>query len=103
MQITGTLIKSLKLETGTGQKGIWKKKQYILETKDQYPKKICITAFGKSIPHMDINMNSEVTLTVDIESREYNERWYTDIKVWKVEGKLQPTVDQENEDENLPF
>lgn len=104
MQIKGTLIKALELQTGTGQNGVWKKKQYIIETKGDYPKKICVTAWNKAIANMDINLNSEVTIDLDIESKEYNGKWYTDIKVWKVDGKSQPEASQESEVEDiLPF
>ncbi|MBN4049735.1 DUF3127 domain-containing protein [Bacteroidales bacterium AH-315-N07] len=93
MEITGKIIKILPLQTGTSQNGEWKKQEFILETPGQYPKKVCITIWGDKIDQFEIAEGDEVTASVDIESREYNERWYTDVKAWKVEKEKVGDVD----------
>lgn len=60
-----------------------------MQTEEQYPKKICFVVWGDKIDEYAIRENDAVTVSVDIESREFNGRWYTDVKAWKVvkEGK----------------
>lgn len=85
--LLGRIIKSGKIETGVGQKGAWKRQEYILETtQDQYPKKICLTAWNKAQESFSsIEHGVEIKVFYNIESREYNEKWYTEVKPWKVE------------------
>ncbi len=71
-------------ETGEGKNGPWKKQNFILETQDQYPKKVCITVWGDKINLQSFGENEMVTASINIESREYNNRWYTDVKAWRV-------------------
>ena len=71
-------------------------KQYILETDDQYPKKICFMVWSDKIDELAIKQGENLSVSIDIESREYNGRWYTDVKAWKV------TRDSVSAD-NIPF
>lgn len=84
MEITGKIIQILPAETGEGRNGPWKKQSFILETQDQYPKKVCIAVWGDKIDLNSYGENAEVTASINIESREYNSRWYTDVKAWKM-------------------
>jgi len=84
MEITGKIIQILPEETGEGRNGTWKKQSFILETQDQYPKKVCITAWGDKVGLQNYSENEEVTASINIESREYNSRWYTDVKAWRL-------------------
>jgi hypothetical protein len=86
MEIKGKIIQVLPLQTGEGKNGVWKKQEFILETSDsQYPKKICMAAWGDKFGDGAISANNEVNVSFDVESREYNGRWYTDVKVWKID------------------
>jgi hypothetical protein len=84
MELEGKVIDILPLESGTGRNGEWKKQNVIIETKDQYPKKVCATIWGDKIDSFNLQKNEEVTAKINIESREYNGKWYTDVKVWSV-------------------
>lgn len=84
MEITGKIIQILPAETGEGRNGPWKKQSFILETQDQFPKKVCITVWGDKIDLSSYGENVDVTASINIESREYNNRWYTDVKAWKL-------------------
>lgn len=111
MQITAKLIQFLPVQTGIGKNGEWKKQDMIVETSEQYPKKICITVWGDKIDGLLLQPSDDLKIDFDIESREYSGKWYTDIKAWKVEKlsnleNLPSTVDDINEtmeDEGLPF
>jgi len=84
MEITGSIIEVLEEQSGQSAKGGWRKQQYVLETKDQYPKKICFMVWGDKIDDFAVKKGQDLEVSIDIESREYNGRWYTDVKAWKV-------------------
>lgn len=84
MEITGSIIEVLEEQSGQSAKGGWRKQQYVLETKEQYPKKICFMVWGDKIDDFSINKGQDLEVSIDIESREFNGRWYTDVKAWKV-------------------
>ena len=85
MQLTAKLIQLLPLQTGAGKNGAWKKQDIIVETEGTYPKKVCISIWGDKINESVLKVGSQLSISFDVESREYNGRWYTDVKAWKIE------------------
>lgn len=85
MQLTAKLIQVLPAETGMGKNGEWKKQNIIVETDGQYPKKVCITIWGDKANPAVLQEGSMLAIDFDVESREFNGRWYTDVKAWKIE------------------
>lgn len=86
IEITGKIIKMLSLQSGVGKNGAWSKQDFIIETIEQYPRKICISAWGdKSDILSQCPVGTEVKVSVNIESREFNDKWYTDVRAWKIE------------------
>jgi hypothetical protein len=83
--VSGSVIHILPEQTGAGKNGTWRKRDFVIETKDQYPKKICMTQWGDEIDNSSVSIGQTVTAHIDIASREYNGRWYTDVKAWKIE------------------
>ncbi len=96
MEISGTVVSILPELNGTSKNGTWRKQEFILETEGQYPKKVCIMMWGDKIDQFAISEGEMVTASIDAESREYNQRWYTDLKAWKIEkgaaGGAQPAT-----------
>lgn len=85
MEIKGKIISILPLVTGQGKNGQWQKLEFILETPGQYPKKVCMNIWGQeAIDKYDLQVGLEITAHVNIESREYQGRWFTEIKAWKI-------------------
>lgn len=84
MQLTAKLIQILPLQSGTGRNGEWKKQDIIVETQDQYPKKICVSLWGNKFDSVPLTEGELYTIDFDVESREYNGRWYTDVKAWRL-------------------
>ena len=116
MQLTAKLIQLLPVQTGSGKNGMWKKQDVIMETEGPYPKKICVSIWGDKIDESQLKLGNQLKVDFDIESREYNGRWYTDVKAWKVEaagasspaganGTPQPGGPKvtNNDDDDLPF
>ena len=84
MEINGKIIQLLPEVSGESAKGPWRKQEYIIETDGQYPKKVCFMAWSDKIDEFAIKEGENLAVSIDIESREYNGRWYTDVKAWKV-------------------
>lgn len=82
--LKGKIISVLPLETGQGSGKSWKKQSYILQT-TQFDKKVCFSVWGEKIDEYQIKEGSNLTVHINIESREYNGRWYTDVRAWKIE------------------
>lgn len=101
MEIKGKVVQLLQLQTGMGKKGQWKKQEFIIETPGQYPKKVCLSAWGDKVDQFRLAVGDQVNVTVDLESREYNGRWYTEARAWKLEksggsgGESVPPPDDE--------
>lgn len=75
------------------------KQEYVLETHDQYPKKVCFQLFGADrIAQAAIQPGEELTVSFDIESREYMGKWYTNINAWKVERPTAATANPASAD-----
>src|ERR1035437_5886222 len=85
MQLTAKLIQVLPLQSGTGKNGQWKKQDIIVETEGQYPKKVCVSIWGDKIDEKQLQINNTLKLEFEVESREFNGKWYTDVKAWKID------------------
>ncbi len=90
MEIKGKIIQLLDEVSGESKTGSqWRKREYILETMDQYPKKICFNAWGEKIDQFNLQQDETINLHFDVESREYNGRWYTECKAWRVDRNIE--------------
>jgi len=86
LDLKGQLIKKMPLVSGEGRNGKWEKQEFVIETEDQYPKKVCISLWGDKIKSLDeVSEGDKITVSVNIESREYNERWFTDVRAWRIQ------------------
>ena len=85
MEISGTVLNILEEQRGEGRNGPWRKQEFIVETEGMYPRKVCIAVWGDKIDQFALKVGEKVTASVNIESREFNERWYTDVKAWKLD------------------
>ena len=85
LNISGIVLNILPLQSGTSKAGNqWQKQDFILETGGQYPRKVCVCLFGDNVDKFPLQVGQSVTASVDIESREFNGRWYTDVRAWNV-------------------
>ena len=84
--IEGKLIQVLAAQEGQSTRGAWKKQDFIIETAEQYPKKVCISCWNEKTQDLSkFQMNDSLKVSINIESREYNSKWYTDVKAWRIE------------------
>ena len=86
MEVVGKIIQVLPAQEGVGRNGNpWKVQPYILETLDQYPRKVHFEVFGEDRIRMNpCAIDQLVTVSFDIESREFNGRWYTSIRAYRI-------------------
>lgn len=90
MEINGKIISVLPAVTGQGKNGEWKKQEFIIQTDGQYPKNVCISLWGDKINNNIYEPGTAVTVSFDPESREYNGRWFTELRSWKVTLQNKP-------------
>ena len=95
LELQGKFVQLLEKQTGAGKNGTWEKQDFIVETMEQYPKKVCISAWGDKVKDISGTRPGDVLkISFNVESREYNGRWYTDLRAWRIakEGASQPMV-----------
>ena len=87
MELSGKVIAVLEPRGGTSRTGNeWKVQEYVIETHDQYPRKMCFDVFGvDKIEQFNIKAGEEIMVSFDIDAREWNGRWFNSIRAWKVE------------------
>jgi len=90
LELTGKLVKVLAPQTGTGKTGSnWVKQDFILETIEQYPKKVCVSAWGdKAEDIKKYGLGDVLRVSINLESREFNDKWYTDARAWRIEDEI---------------
>lgn len=118
MELTGKLLQVLQLQTGQGKNGPWQKQEFVVETADQFPKKVCFSLWGEKINDLkNFNPGSTIKVNFSLESREYNNRWYTDARAYRIESAstqvegspdsvpppLVDPIDLSPKDDDLPF
>lgn len=86
MEIQGRIIAVLPLREGTSSKGAWKSQEYVVETHEQYPKKLVFNVFGEDkINQFAIKQGEELKVSFDVDAHEYNGRWFNNIRAWEVQ------------------
>ena len=110
MDISGKLVQVLPEQSGDGKNGRWVKCDFVIETQEKYPKKVCLTAWSDLVETVKgINPETDIKVSFDISSREYNGRWYTDVKAWKIDingggsSPATPTTQRETTTASTPL
>jgi hypothetical protein len=90
LEITGKVLQLLPEQSGTGKNGTaWVRRDFVIETTtDQYPKKICFSVLGEKVSMVNaLQPGQTVKVSFNPESREYNGKWYSDLRAWKIESE----------------
>ena len=108
MEVIGTITHILEQQKGTSANGEWTKQTFVIvEDKDQYPKSIAIDVFNEKVNIPAIG--TKVNASINIDSREYQGKWYTNIGVWKMDiigettHEIPPPTNEAIESDDLPF
>ena len=85
MEIQGKIIVVLPERNGVSQRGNqWRSISYVLETQEQYPKKLAFDVTNDKIDQLNIQLGEILTVQFDINAREYNGRWFNSVNAWNV-------------------
>ena len=85
MEIQGKIIVVLPERSGVSQRGNqWRSISYVLETQEQYPKKLAFDVTNDNIDQLNIQLGEVLTVQFDINAREYNGRWFNSVNAWNV-------------------
>ena len=88
LEIEGKIIRKLGVQSGTSARGEWSKQEFIIEYQEgNYPSQACFSVWGADkVKELEkYQINDKVKVSFNINSREYNNRWYTDLRAWKIE------------------
>lgn len=88
MELIGKAIAALPVKSGVSQRTgeQWQSREYVIETQEQFPKKMCFEVFGtEKLKEFNIRNNDLIKVHFDITAREYNGKWYNSVRAWKVE------------------
>ena len=87
LEIAGKVIAVLEKRSGTSKSGnAWVTQEYVIETAEQYPKKCCFSLFGEEkIAACNIQIGETITAHIDIDARQWENRWFNSISAWKIE------------------
>jgi hypothetical protein len=88
MEFEGIVYKKMPEVSGTSSRGAWKKQDVVFELPSEFSRKICVTFFGdRADDAAALKEGDAAQVSVNVESREYNGKWYTDVKAWKIVRK----------------
>lgn len=89
MEFEGTLFKVMPAASGTSARGEWQRQEAIFDVLDgQYTRKVVVTFFNKEAEVKSMVEGQAYTVSINLESREYNGRWYTNVNGWRVQPKV---------------
>ena len=95
MELQGKIIVVLPERSGVSQRGNqWRSISYVLETQEQYPKKLAFDVTNDKIDQLNIQLGEILTVQFDINAREYNGRWFNSINAWNVIRQAQQAPSQ---------
>lgn len=87
MEFEGVVYKILPPTKGTSARGDWQRQEVIFELQQEFSRKVCVIFFNKESDVARLREGMTCTVSVNIESREYNGKWYTDVRAWRVQPK----------------
>ena len=91
MDIEGKIIAALEPRSGTSARGEWKAQTFVIETQDQYPRKMAFDVFGADrLAQFAINVGDNLRVSFDIDAHEYNGRWFNEIRAYNIQRGVAP-------------
>ena len=88
LELEGRIVRKLGVQTGTSARGAWSKQEFIFEYQEgNYPTQVCMNVWGEDkVKELDkYQVNDRVKISFNLSSREFNGRWYTDVRAWRIE------------------
>ena len=86
MELQGKVIAVLPERSGVSARGEWKAQSFVIETHEQYPKKLCFDVFGADrLAQFNIQSGEELLVSFDIDAHEYQGRWFNSVRAWNIQ------------------
>ena len=88
LELEGRIVRKLNVQSGTSARGAWEKQEFILEVQEgSFPSQVCMNVWGadKVRDLEKYQVGDMVKIAFNLSSREYNGRWYTDVRAWRIE------------------
>ena len=88
MELEGRIVRKLSVQSGNSARGTWSKQEFIFEYQEgNYPSQVCMNVWGEEkVRDLDkYQVGDKVKVSINLSSREYNGRWYTDVRAWRIE------------------
>ena len=88
LEIDGRIARKLNVQSGTSARGAWEKQEFVLEIQEgSFPSQVCMNVWGADkVRELEkYQVGDRVKVAFNLSSREYNGRWYTDVRVWRIE------------------
>ena len=88
MELEGRIARKLNVQTGTSTRGAWAKQEFIFEYQEgSFPSQVCMNVWGEDkVKELEkYQVGDKVKVSFNLSSREYNGRWYTDVRAWRIE------------------
>ena len=88
LEIEGRIVSKLNVQSGTSARGAWEKQEFIVELQEgNFPSNVCMNVWGadKVRDLEKYQVGDRVKIAFNLSSREYNGRWYTDVRAWRIE------------------
>lgn len=87
MEIIGKVFQLGNVVEGTSARGPWKKQELIIETVEQFPRKVCLSCWGDRVAEAaNFAIGQMIKAQISIESREFNGKWYTDVRPFRFDN-----------------
>ena len=89
--INGVVTEVHELLTGDN----WKKQSFVVLMNDKYERYLCINVFNDKVEQLSrVKVNDHVKVNINVSSKIYNEKWYTEVTAWKIEIDFEATQKQ---------
>lgn len=88
LELEGKIITKLPVQNGTSARGPWSKQEFVIEYQEgNYPTQVCMNVWGEEkVKDLEkFQAGEAVKVSFNLSSREYNGRWYSDIRAWRIE------------------
>ena len=95
LELEGKIARKMNVQSGTTARGAWSKQEFVFEYQEgNFPSQVCMHVWGDDkVKELDkYQVGDKVKVSFNLSSREYNGRWYTDVRAWRIEpvGQVAP-------------
>ena len=87
LELEGRIVQKMAVQSGQSARGAWARQDFVVEYQDgSFPTSVCFSAWGQDkVQELDkYQVGDAVKVSFNVKGREYNGRWYNDLRVWRI-------------------